>query len=429
VDLHELARQVAAAAGAEFAFVLSQAGLLVTHDAPRDMPERGRRKILGACPNGKNGEVAHLELARQDLVPFGGAAPIDVFAMRVEDAAILVIVLASWNNKGKVVLALTEGAAQLTELIHKARKVRAQKNAGKKPAEVRKEKPAAPPEVRPRITVPFEPTRRDRASAAPAEAKRDRVSAVPAPAKRDRPSAVPAEAKRDRASAAPVEVKRDRASAAPVEVKRDRASAALVEVKRDRASAVPAPAARRERTTLPFEPARRERVSAVPKAPVAVKKPVRPRLSSEPEIVIGEAEVGRETMLALEPFRPRPSSEPEIVLGEAPVGRETLLAIEAELPRSRPGPAPDAFRVELASISRESMNEVERIESSQRGRPTVDEPLVTERRTLPWVDTPAALKRTIEARELARGAAPPEVKLGVEEIDADLLEQALRDGK
>jgi hypothetical protein len=180
---------------------------------------------------------------------------------------------------------------------------------------------------------------------------------------------------------------------------------------------------------LPFEPARRERVSAVPKAPVAVKKPVRPRLSSEPEIVIGEAEVGRETMLALEPFRPRPSSEPEIVLGEAPVGRETLLAIEAELPRSRPGPAPDAFRVELASISRESMNDVERIESSQRGRPTVDEPLVTERRTLPWVDTPAALKRTIEARELARGAAPPEVKLGVEEIDADLLEQALRDGK
>ncbi|MEZ4312545.1 MAG: hypothetical protein R3F14_31335 [Polyangiaceae bacterium] len=63
-------RQVAGTAGADFAFVLSQAGLLVTRDAPRDMPDRGRMKILWACPKGKNGEVVHLEpAARDELVP------------------------------------------------------------------------------------------------------------------------------------------------------------------------------------------------------------------------------------------------------------------------------------------------------------------------------------------------------------------------
>ena len=54
---------------------------------------------------------------------------------------------------------------------------------------------------------------------------------------------------------------------------------------------------------------------------------------------------------------------------------------------------------------------------------------MTERRTLPWVDSPAALKRTMEAREAARGAAAPEVKLGVEEMDPEALEQALREGR
>ena len=48
----------------ELAFVLSQAGLLVTKDAPRDMPDRGRMKILWACPSERNGEVVHIELPR-----------------------------------------------------------------------------------------------------------------------------------------------------------------------------------------------------------------------------------------------------------------------------------------------------------------------------------------------------------------------------
>ncbi len=384
---------MATTAGADFAFVLSQAGLLVTHDAPRDMPDRGRMKILWACPAGKSGEVAHVEMAREDLVPFGGAAPIDVFATRVEDTAILVAVMSSWNDKGTVVLALTAGAAQLAEMIRKAKKDRAQKSTAKKVAGARKERASA---------LPAEPVRKERAGVAPVEGRRERTTIPFEPVRKERTSAVPAEG-------------------------------------------------RRERTTLPFEPLKRERVSWLPKKPVRPRIPsepeieigeaevgretmlvldaFRPRARSEPEITVGVAEVGRETMLALEAFRPRERSEPEITVGEADVGRETLVAIDASLPRSKAGPAPDGMRVQLDSISRESMLEVERIESSRRGRPTVDEPLVTERRTLPWVDSPASLKRTMEAREAARGAAAPDVKLGVEEMDPEALEQALREGR
>ena len=436
---------MATTAGADFAFVLSQAGLLVTRDAPRDMPDRGRLKILWACPAGRSGEVAHLEMPREDLVPFGGAAPIDVFATRVEDAAILVVVMSTWNDKANVVLALTAGAAQLAEMIRGAKKARAQKVAGKKPVEARKERASAvPAEARTdRATVPFdlvrknEPARRERTTVPFEPAQRDGSS------KRERTSALPAEGKRERAHVSPAAVARRERTTLPFDFgRRDEP------VKRERTSALPA------------EPAKRERTSALPKAPkepAAAKKAARPRASSEPEITVGEASIGRETMLAIEAFRPRVSSEPEITVGEAPVGRETLAAIEAfrprassepeitvgeasvgretmsaieaALPRPQPGPAPEAVRVQLDSISRESMLEVERTEASQRGRPTVDEPLVTERRTLPWVDSPAALKRTIEAREAARGVAPPEVKLGVEEIDPEVLEQALREGR
>ncbi len=316
--------------------MLSQAGLLVTHDAPRDMPDRGRMKILWACPAGKNGEVTHLEMPREDLVPYGGAAPVDVFAVRVEDTAILVAVLSTWNDKGHVVLALTSGAATLGEMIRKARRARAQKSAVKK-----------------------------------------------------------------------------------------------VEARKAGAVTMPGAGARKERTSaLPGAP-RRERTSSLPRAPketVAPKK-ARPRTGSEPEITVGEAPVGRETLIAIEATRPRAGSEPEITVGEAPVGRETLYAIEAALPRAAPGPAPEAMRVQLDSVGRETMLEIERIEAAQAPRaPSVEEPLVVaDRKTLPWVDTAAALKRTVDARVAARAAAPPDVKVSVEELDPEALESALRD--
>ncbi|MBK8259062.1 MAG: hypothetical protein IPK82_41190 [Polyangiaceae bacterium] len=381
MDLHDVARQVAQSSGADFAFVLSQAGLLVTHDAPKDMPDRGRMKILWACPKGKNGEVVHLEMPREDLVPFGGAAPIDVFAIRVEDTAVLVAAMATWNNKGTVILALTEGAAALGEMILRAKKARAQK--AKKPSESGKKASIENVQSEPRkerITLPYDSGRRPNTLV---PGRKERTSTVPAePARKERTSIAPAGSKRDRNT--------------------------LVGV------------------------AKRERTSTLPKAPkeAPAKRAARPPSHSQPEIEVTEVAVGRETMLALEPYRPnvRPSSSPEITLGEAVVGRETLIAIDAASLPSKPGPSPEAVRVELDSISRESMLEVERMEASQRGRPTVEEPLVTERRTLPWVDTPASLKSTLEARAKARAAEPPEVKLRVEELDAELLETSAREG-
>jgi hypothetical protein len=369
VDLHDIARQVATTAGADFAFVLSQSGLLLTRDAPRDMPDQGRMKILWACPAGRSGEVVHLDMPRQDLVPFGGAAPIDVFAVRVEDAAVLVAVMATWNDKGHVMVALTDGAAQVAELIRDAKKGRTAKTPPKKAA------------------------RRDRAGAVPAEPKRETKRG-------DRTSAVPAEPKRgERTSALPRPPKEGAAAKKPA------------------------------RPRIPSEPEIEVGEAEVGRETMLVLDAFQPQRGSQPEIEVGEVEVGRETMLALEAFRPRRRSEPEIEVGEAEVGRETLFAIDAALPRPKPGPAPEGMRVQLDSISRESMLEVERLEASQRGRPTVDEPLVTERRTLPWVDSPASLKRTLDAREAARAAAPPEVNLGVEEMDPDALEQALREGR
>lgn len=134
-------------------------------------------------------------------------------------------------------------------------------------------------------------------------------------------------------------------------------------------------------------------------------------------------------MIAIDATRPRTGSEPEIVVGEAAVGRETLYAIEAALPRATPGPTPEAVRVQLDSVGRETLLEIQRIEAAQAPRaPTVEEPLVVnDRRTLPWVDSAASLKRTVDAKVKARAAAPPDVKVGVEELDPEALESALRE--
>lgn len=370
MDLHDVAREVAKTAAADFAFVLSQAGLLVTRDAPREMPDSGRMKILWACPAGKNGEVTHLEMSREDLVPFGGAAPIDVFAVRVEDTAILVAVMSTWNDKANVVLALTTGAATLGEMIRKAKRARAQKGVARKGEAPRKEKGAT------------------------AGARRERTSALP-----------------------PEGTRRERVATLPPE-----------SGKRERTSALPPDGTRRARASvLPGAPPK-ERTSSLPRAPGAAKKSARPR-GSEPEITLGEASVGRETLIAIELTRPRSPSEPDITVGEATVGRETLYAIEAAMPRAMPGPAPDGVRVQLDSMGRETLAEIEHIEAVQSSRrPTVEEPLVlSDRRTLPWVDSPAALKRSMEAKVAARGRAAPDVKVTVEEMDPEALEMALRE--
>lgn len=432
MDLHDIANQVAKTSGADFAFVLSQAGLLVTRDAPHNMPDSGRMKILWACPRGKS-DIVHLELPREQLVPFGGAAPIDVFAVRVEDTAILVAVMASWNDKSNVVLALTAGAASLAEMIRKAKRVRAQKVAAKKQAEGTRRDRAS--------TLPEESPRRERSSTLPGESpRRERSSTLPGESpRRERSSKLPAEPRRERSSKLPPEpARRDRASALP-KAPKEAAAKGIRFMPSDSPEA--AARARGEAPTSAREPVSSKRRTGEGKG----------RASSEPEIVIGEdAAVGRETMIAIEmdfhrsatlPGEPpsskrrtgegkaRGSSEPEIRVGEAPVGRETLVAIETDLHRPA-GPTPEAVRVELVSIGRETLADIARAEAAEIARsPTVEEPLVVlDRRTLPWVD-PSAIKRAIDASAKARAVAPPEVKVAIEELDPDALERALRDEK
>ncbi len=380
MDLHDIARQVASTAGADFAFVLSQAGLLVTRDAPRDMPDPGRTKILWACPSGKT-DIAHLEMPREALVPFGGAAPIDVFAIRVEDTAILVVVMASWNDKSNVVLAITTGAAALGEMIRNAKHVRAQKVARQG---------------------------RERTSALPAEpARRERVAVIP-----------PESGRRARTSVLPPETtRRERSSSVPKEPAR-----------RERTSALPAEPARRERTSaVPAEPSRRERTSVMPKAPKDAGAKKAPKGDAVNAARLEALAARVQAAAKRREARARASSEPEITMGEASVGRETLVAIEATLPALPAGPSPESVRVELDSIGRETMLEIARFEASEMTRsPTVEEPLVVnDRRTMPWVDT-ASLKRTVDAKAAARGMAPPDVKVTVEEMDPESLERVLR---
>ncbi|MFO0593484.1 MAG: hypothetical protein U0441_38440 [Polyangiaceae bacterium] len=379
MDLHEIARQVVTTAGADFGFVLSQAGLLVTRDAPRDMPDRGRQRILWACPPGSS-QIAHVEMPREDLVPYGGAAPIDVFAIRVEDTAILVVVVSSWNDKSNVVLALTTGASALGDMIRNAKEARAQK-ASIKPEPARRERPAV---------LPAEPpARRERTSAAPKD-----------PVRRERTSALPAESRRERTSALPAESRRERTSALPAESRRERTSAA------------------------PKEPARRDRASSpkLPKEMAAKKAKADPEAAARLEALAARVQAAARRREA----RARAQMEPEITVGEATIGRETLVAIEEALPPPPPGPSPESVRVELESIGPETMIEIRAFEAAEKARvPTVEQPIVfRERTTLPYVDA-SAVKRKVDAEAKVRGILPPEVKVTVEDMDPESLKRAL----
>lgn len=109
--------QVRAVAGADFAFVLTRRGRLVTRDAPRDMPEVGRTAIIDAARPLARGVVGEMTIPRQELVPFGGAAPVDVHFGVAADQAILCVVMSSWVGKAMVSRALHDGVAKIEAVI------------------------------------------------------------------------------------------------------------------------------------------------------------------------------------------------------------------------------------------------------------------------------------------------------------------------
>lgn len=116
--LDDIVDCLVADAGADFAFVLTRRGRLVTRNAPQDMPEVGRNKIVafGDMLLTDKRPMAHLELAREELVPFGGAAPIDVYVAPREEA-IVCVVMATFVQHNRVGAAVAHAIGEMQALI------------------------------------------------------------------------------------------------------------------------------------------------------------------------------------------------------------------------------------------------------------------------------------------------------------------------
>src|SRR5687768_12994791 len=85
------------------------------------MPEVGRNRIIRAARS-RNGfeDVVHLEMPRHDLVPFGGAAPVDVYVGVAGGRAILCLVMSTWSEKRHMAPAMEAGLRGLERLIHRS---------------------------------------------------------------------------------------------------------------------------------------------------------------------------------------------------------------------------------------------------------------------------------------------------------------------
>ncbi|WP_437336748.1 hypothetical protein [Sorangium sp. So ce394] len=332
-NLDEISDRTYVAAGADFAFVITRRGRLVTRRAPRDMSEEGRRRIVEAALSlGSQSRLGHVELPREDLVPYGGAAPIDVY-FGVADEEILCVVMPTWADRQGVwpalehgLRAIDEAAAAASRPVHKGHRRTRSRPRGE----------AAPASARRPVVEVREPPPSTRAVAA--------VCEPPPPARRASPPSPPA---------------------------RRSAVAGLVLL----ANGGP-----------PRSLARPVMLRDAPPPPDAAGA------ASSPELRIGEAALGREGHAAVaRALGGALSSAPEIRVGMASVGHETLAAIEAELQQPpRPGSMPEALRVELVSISRESLLEIAAEEARQAtAGPRPSAPLVRpERLTFPWVEPP-----------------------------------------
>ncbi|MEJ7728022.1 MAG: hypothetical protein WKG00_02295 [Polyangiaceae bacterium] len=282
-SLDDIADHVRDAAGADFAFVLTKRGRLVTANAPRDMPELGRARLVGAAmsmdprqvrgllaePRQVRGllprasaedhaSVVEVTLPREQLVRFGGAAPVDVFVGVAADQAVLCVVMASWADKRPVLPAVDAALDALEALLDGGSIAKAQRGAI-----------AARDGAR-------EPARRG-------------TSAAPSPPKRG-------------------------ASTKP---RRRGAMTGLVQMSAAR--------------SLPPTMLEGPRISSVPPPPVGF------RLNAEsmPEIVIDSAPVGRETLSAIEADmragHAAPETEtPEIRIELASIGRNTEMDLRRE---------------------------------------------------------------------------------------------------
>ncbi|XXY51304.1 hypothetical protein WME91_09190 [Sorangium sp. So ce269] len=380
-DLDAISDRTSVAAGADFAFVITRRGRLVTRGAPCDMPTEGRGRIIEAALRlGNRGRLGHVELPREHLVPYGGAAPVDVY-FGVAGAAILCVVMPTWADRQGVLPALEHGLRAIDE--------------------------GTPAELRPARKGHRRAPSRPRMEAAPSSARR--AEAAPSSARH------------------PVGAVRELPPSTG-------AVAAFREPPPSRRAAPPSlPAVRRSAVAglillanggPPRVQARPAMLRDGPPPPAASPRPP----ASLPDIRAGQATLGRERLAPVErePAGPR-RSLPEIRVGLARVGHDTLAAIEAELQRpARPGSMPDALRLELVSISRESLLEIAAEEARQAtAGPRPSMPLMRpERLTRPWVEAPEDARRMAEAEKRARKTAPPELDVELVEPDTEVIDAA-----
>jgi len=309
--LDEVIDRIRDDAGADFAFVLTQRGRLVTKNAPRDMPEVGRAKLVGAAQAlGGPGKVGELTMPRADLVRFGGAAPVDVF-VALAAQAIVCVVMASWADKRPVLPAMDAGLTDLEELLAEAQATRTKAPRGAAKASARKAAAAKP-----------------------------------------------------------------------------KAMSGLVQLSGPSTSAA-----------------------------ATLKKPPTIRVNEAPPVGFSRAA----------------ESMPEVVIGTATLGRESLAAVELDgQSRGVTASAPDV-RVELVSIGRDTELDLRQEEAkrmqSLAGSPIPD-PLVApaaHRLTQPWSEAPADAKRAADAARRGRRIAPPKVTMKLEDADDEVIEALLID--
>ncbi len=336
--VEQIVEQIRSAAGADFAFVLTRKGRLVTYRAPREMPEVGRNRLVRAArPLLGSDRVVAVTLPREELVPFGGAAPVDVYLGVAAEQAIVCVVMASWADMMRAEPALEAGLRAIEPLLRRGLP------AGRRSGDVG--------------PVKGSPWVGDRRTRPP-------------------PSALP-----------PAE-----GAAAPV-------------LHLPRTESLP---------SIHVGEAELGRLSMI-----AVRHDVSPGGSS-PEITFGDGELGRHSMVAVNRELIGGSSAPEIVVtGEAALGRETMVAIDQD-GKPRPTSSPEAIHVELVSMPE--------IDAGPRATIPFDNPPprppAAGRMTMPWVEAPADTKRAADAANLGRKLAPPRVTLKLEDLDEGLLDAA-----
>jgi hypothetical protein len=134
---------------------------------------------------------------------------------------------------------------------------------------------------------------------------------------------------------------------------------------------------------------------------------------SVPEITYGETQLGRGSLVAVGRELAAMSSVPEIIVqGEAAIGRETMVAIDLD-GKPRPSSSPDSIRVDLVSMPELQAEELSRASSGEGARATV-----------PWVELPGDAKRAADAASAARKLAAPKVSVKLDDADEGVLDAA-----